>query len=111
MNIISFCFLFSVVWSLQLGFKANERNVVKPVIVCNSEEQRDVVQVRVMRPGKLVWSVKRLGRLFGFGRTRTEVGKLFLLLYIFKNLMLDSVCNTSHFFQVASSLFSCPRKS
>ena len=43
---MSFCFLFSVVWSLQLGFKANERNVVKAVIVCKSEEQRDAVQVR-----------------------------------------------------------------
>ena len=40
---MSFCFLFSVVESLQVGFKANERNVVKPVIVCRSEEQRDDV--------------------------------------------------------------------
>ena len=40
---MSFCFLFSVVESLQVGFKANEHNVVKPVIVCRSEEQRDDV--------------------------------------------------------------------
>ena len=40
---ISFCFLFSVVESLQVRVKVNERNVVKPVIVCRSEEQRDDV--------------------------------------------------------------------
>ena len=77
---MSFCFLFSIDWSLQLEFKANKRNVVKPVIACKIEEQTDVVQVRIMYLDILVWSVKRLGRLFGFGRTWTEVGKLFLLL-------------------------------
>ena len=42
---------------------------------------------------------KKLGRLFGFSRTRTEVRKLFLLLQ-FKSLTVDSVCDTSHVFQV-----------
>ena len=45
---MSVCSLFSVDWSLQLGFKANEQNVFKPVIVCKSEEQRDAGQVRIM---------------------------------------------------------------
>ena len=40
---MSFCFLFSVVKSLQVGVTANEQNVVKPVIVCRSEEQKDDV--------------------------------------------------------------------
>ena len=76
---MSFCVLFSVVWSLQLGFIANG-NVAKPVIVCKSEEQRDVLRVRIMYLDRLVWSGKRLGRLFGFGRTRAVVRKLFMLL-------------------------------
>ena len=40
---MSFCFLFCVVESLQVGVKANERNIVKPAIVCRSEEQRNDV--------------------------------------------------------------------
>ena len=69
---MSFCFRFSVVWSLQPGFKANERNVIKPVIVCKREEQRYAVQVRghvsrwdLFLPGK------RLGSCLDFvGRGR-----------------------------------------
>ena len=45
---MSFCFLFSVVESLQVGVKANERNVVKPMIVCRGEEQRDDVNMYVV---------------------------------------------------------------
>ena len=111
---IWFCFLFSVVQSIQVGFKANERNVVKPVIVCKNEEQRDAVTD--------AWSCISMGlvlvrketinrRLFGFCRTRTEVGELLLLLLNFKSLILDSLCDTPHFFRSPSSLFSCPQKS
>ena len=39
---LAFCFLFSLDWSLQLGLKRRERNVVKSVVICKSEEQRNV---------------------------------------------------------------------
>ena len=69
---MSFCFLFSVVWSLQLGFKTNERNVIKAVIVCKSEEQRDAVQARGhLSRWDLFWSGKRQGGCLDFvGRGR-----------------------------------------
>ena len=77
---MSFCLLFSVVQSLQVGFKANERHVVKPVIVCRSEEQRgDVTGARSCISMGLVLVRKETRRQFGFCRTRTEVGELFLL--------------------------------
>ena len=38
----AFSFIFSLDWSLQLGLKQRERSIVKPVIVCTSNEQRDV---------------------------------------------------------------------
>ena len=74
--------LFSLFCGLKprLGFKANEQNGVKPVVVCKSKEAKICLQVRIMYLGRLVWSRKRLGRLFGFGKTRTEVGKLSLIL-------------------------------
>ena len=83
---MSFCFPISVVYSLQVGFKANERNIVKPVIVCKSEEQRDAVTGDAVTGA---WSCVLMGlvlvrketrRLFGFCGTRTEVGELFMLL-------------------------------
>ena len=107
---MSFCFLFSVVWSLQLGFKANERNVVKPVIVCKSEEQRDAVQVRghVSR-WDLFWSGKRLGGCLDFvGRGRNS-GNCFCC-FKFKSLILDSLCDTPRFSQVAFVALQLPSK-
>ena len=55
-------------WSLQLDLKRRERNVVKPVIVCKSEEQRDVCtgtdSCILMN---LFWPGKRLKWLFEAG--------------------------------------------
>ena len=39
---MSILFSLSVGWNLQLGLKRKERNVVKSVVACKSEEQRDV---------------------------------------------------------------------
>ena len=108
---MSFCFLFSMIWSLQLGFKANERNVVQPVIVCKSEEQRDAVQVggHVSR-WDLFWSGERLGGRSEFvGRRRNSVNCFCCIK--FKSLILDSLCYTPHFPQVAFVALSVALKS
>ena len=60
--------LFSVVESLQVGVEANERNVVKPVIVCRSkEEQRgDVNGCAVIYLDVTCFGQERDWRQFGF---------------------------------------------
>ena len=78
---MSFYFLFSVVKSLQVGFKANERNVVEPVIVCRSLKNKEVTSgARSCISMGLVLVRKETRRQFGFCRARTAVGELFLLL-------------------------------
>ena len=70
-----------MVKNLQGRVKANVRNVVKPVIVCRSEEQRgDVTGARSCISMGLVLFRKETRRRFEFCRTRTEVGELFMLL-------------------------------
>ena len=107
---MNFCFLFSVVWSLQLGFKANERNVAKPVIVCKSEEQRDAVQVRShVSRWDLFWSGKRLGGCLDFvGRGRNS-GNCFCCSKL-KSIILDFLSDTTHFSQVAFVALQLPSK-
>ena len=107
---MSFCFLFSVVWSLQLGFKANEQNVVKPVIVCKSEEQRDAAQVRVhVYRWDLFWSGKRLEGCLDFVRRGRKSGNCFCC-FKFKSLILDFCVTRPTFSQVAFVALQLPSK-
>ena len=103
--------LFSVVEKLQLGVKANERNVVKPVIVCRSkEEQRgDVNGCAVMYLDVTCFGQERDWKQFGFGRTRAEVGNC-LCCCKFESLTVDSLCDTSYFSQVAFVALQLPSK-
>ena len=63
---MSFYGFFFVVSSLQVGFKANERNVRKPVIVCRILKNKEATLTGASSCISmwLVWSGKRLeGRL------------------------------------------------
>ena len=57
--------LFSVDCSIQLGLKREEQDAVKPVVVCKSEEQGDVVRVRIMYLNMtcLVWKETKVSCL------------------------------------------------
>ena len=99
--------LFSVVESLQVGVKANERNVVKPV--SRREEQRDDVNTYVvMYLDVTCFGQERAVWIFvGRGRKSWNC----FCCFKFESLILDTVCDTPYFLRSPSSLFSCRQKS
>ena len=103
--------LYSVVERLQVGVKANERNVVKPVIVCRSKEEQkgDANGCAVMYLDVTCFGHERVWRQFEFCRTRTEVGNCFCC-FEFESLIVESVCDTSYFSQVAFVALQLPSK-
>ena len=71
--------LCSVVEGLQVGFKANERNVGKPVIVCRILKNKEATLTGALSCISM-WLVlvrKETRRPFGFCRTRAEVRNCF----------------------------------
>ena len=103
--------LFYVVESLQVGVKANERNVVKPVIACRSKEEQigDVNGCAVMYLDVTCFGQEKDWRQVGFCRTRAEVGNCFCC-FKFESLVVNSVCDTSYFSQVAFVALQLPSK-
>ena len=89
---------FFVVKSLQVGFKANERNVGKPVIVCKILKNKEATLTGASSCISM-WLVlvrKETRKLFGFCRTRAEVRNCFCC-FIFESLLVDSMFDAPYF--------------
>ena len=78
---MSFCFLFSVVQILQLGFKRTNKTSLNQCLSARRAKNKEMpYRYVVMYIDGTCLARKETRRLLGFCRTRTEVGELFLLL-------------------------------
>ena len=99
--------LCSVVEGLQVGFKANERNVSKPVIVCRFLKTKEATLTSASSCISM-WLVlvrKEIRRSFVFVGRGLKSGTVSVALN-FESLIVDSVFDTPHFLRSPSSLFS-----
>ena len=95
------CVLFelcSVIEGLQVGVKANERNVIKPVIVCRILKNKEVTLTGASSCISM-WLVlvrKETRRSFGFVGCGLKSGTVSVALF-FESLLVDSMFDAPYF--------------